>query len=54
MGPTGTGHVAQVPALVTPVRVANLEEAKAHVATAGVLVDSLGVELALKIGQAHP
>lgn len=53
-GPTGTGHVAQVPAPVTPVSVANLKEAEAHVATTGVLVDSLGVELALKISQAHP
>lgn len=46
--------MAQVPPLVAPVRVANLKEAEARVGLAEVLVDSHGVELALKVSQAHP
>lgn len=53
-GPTRTGHVAQVLAIVTPVGVANLKEAEAHIGITHILVDSLGVEFALKISQAHP
>lgn len=40
--------------MITPIIVAHLKEAKAHVATTQVVVDCCGVELALKIGQAHP
>lgn len=40
--------------MVTPVTASDLKEAKASVATFCVLVDSRGVELALKISQAHP
>lgn len=46
--------MAEVPAPVAPVPVANLKEAVASVATRQVLVDGHGVELALKISQAHP
>lgn len=46
--------MAQVLALVTPVGVANLKEAEAHVGITHILIDSLGVEFALKISQAHP
>lgn len=53
-GPTGAGHVAAVLALVTPLMAADLKEAIASVATGQVLVDGRGVELALKISQAHP
>lgn len=53
-GHTGAGHVAEVLAPVTPVNVANLKEAEACVGTTQVLVDSHGVELALKVSQAHP
>lgn len=53
-GHTGAGRVAEILALVTPVSVANLKEAEACVGTTQVLVDSHGVELALKVSQAHP
>ena len=53
-GPTRAGHVAAVLAVVTPVTVADLKEAVAGVATAQAVVGSSGVELALKISQAHP
>lgn len=46
--------MAEVLAPVTPVSVANLKEAEACVGTTQVLVDSRGVELALKVSQAHP
>lgn len=53
-GPTGAGHVAAVPACVAPVTVGDLKEAVAGVVTLEVLIDGRGVELALKISQAHP
>lgn len=53
-GHTRAGRVAEILALVTPVSVANLKEAEACVGTTQVLVDSHGVELALKVSQAHP
>lgn len=53
-GPTRAQHGPQVLAAVTPVIVVDLKEAEAHVATMQVLVDGRGVELALKISQAHP
>lgn len=46
--------MAAVLALVTPLMAADLKEAIASVATGQVLVDGRGVELALKISQAHP
>ena len=46
--------MAAVPAVVTPVMVADLKEAVANEVTARVFIDSQRVELALKISQAHP
>lgn len=46
--------MAEVPAPVAPVGAANLKESVARVQPMQVLVDSHGVELALKISQAHP
>lgn len=46
--------MAAVLAPVAPVMAADLKEAVASVATRQVLVDGRGVELALKISQAHP
>lgn len=46
--------MAAVLAVVTPVTVADLKEAVAGVVTAQAVAGSSGVELALKISQAHP
>lgn len=46
--------MAAVLARVAPVTVGDLKEAVASVVTLEVLVDRRGVELALKISQAHP
>lgn len=46
--------MAAVLAMVTPVMIADLKEAIAGVVTTKVIIDGRGVELALKISQAHP
>lgn len=46
--------MAAVLASVAPDIVADLKEAEAGVAITRVLIDSHGVELALKVSQAHP